>query len=54
MIIYKQLFPLTQYIPSYFCCETQICVVTGHAQYKLAWLTPALCFDLFFSIHTTS
>lgn len=50
MVICKQLFPLLQHILTYLCCETHICVVNGHAQYKLARSTPTPGFDLFFSI----
>lgn len=50
-VIYKQLFPLPQHVPSYLSCETQICVVNSHAQYKLAWPSTAPSFDQFFSIH---
>lgn len=51
-VIYKQRFPQPQHVLSYLFCKTQICVVNGHAQYKLAWPSPAPSFDLFFSIHT--
>lgn len=34
-VMYKQLFPPPQHVPSYLRSETQMCVVNGHAQYKL-------------------
>lgn len=49
-VLYKQLFPPPLQVPSYLSCETQICVVNGHAQYKQAWPSPASSFDYFFSI----
>lgn len=48
--VYKQQFPPPQHVPRYLCCKTQICMVNGHTEYKMAWPSPAPSFDDFFCL----
>lgn len=48
--VYKQQFPPPRHVPRYLCCKTQICMVNGHAEYKMAWPSPAPSCDDFFRL----